>query len=250
MDSRSLLDTKYKALEDFTRRLLSSDVKDQIAKIILFGSVARGDARQDSDIDVLVFGFGDLRKLFRMCAEVAFDILIESGEYIQVLAYCIDDFSPPRSYFLYRVMLYGKEIYSMGEEELKDRETRDYLILSQEYLEMAETSLSNGKYRVAVDTAYNAAESCARGLLLLELPELPRSHGGLLNKFSELYVKNGPLSRRIGSDLNVMLRLRSTARYDAHGLIDKQNAQDAIELARTLMEALEARLGLDQTEQQ
>ena len=56
MHSRSLLDTKYKALEDFTQRILASDVKDQIAKIILFGSVARGDARQDSDVDVLVFG--------------------------------------------------------------------------------------------------------------------------------------------------------------------------------------------------
>jgi len=242
MNPESLLDTKYKALEDFTQRLLSSDLKDQIAKIILFGSVARGDARQDSDVDVLVFGFGDLRKLFRMCAEVAFDILMESGEYIEALAYCIDDFSPPRSYFLYRVMLYGKEIYSMGEEELKDRETRDYLILSQEYLEMAETSLSNGKYRVAVDTAYNAAESCARGLLLLKLPEPPRSHRGLITKFGEQYTKDGPLPKKLGSTLNTMLEFRDRARYDANFPMGEEEAQDAIELARTLMQALESEL--------
>ena len=244
MNPESLLDTKYKALEDFTQRLLSSDLKDQIAKIILFGSVARGDARQDSDVDVLVFGFGDLRKLFRMCAEVAFDILMESGEYIEALAYCIDDFSPPRSYFLYRVMLYGKEIYSMGEEELKDRETRDYLILSQEYLEMAETSLSNGKYRVAVDTAYNAAESCARGLLLLKLPEPPRSHKGLITKFGEQYTKSGPLPKKLGRTLNTMLELRGRARYDANFPMGKDEAQDAIQLARALMKALEGQIEL------
>jgi uncharacterized protein (UPF0332 family)/predicted nucleotidyltransferase len=242
MDSRSLLDTKYNALEDFTRRLLANDVKDQIAKIILFGSMARGDARQDSDIDVLVFGFGDLRKLFRMCAEVAFDILMESGEYIQVLTYCIDDLSPPRSYFLYRVMLYGKEIYSMGEEELKKRELEGYLSLAQEYLEVAESSLAEERYRVAVDTAYNAAESCARGLLLLRLPELPRSHRGLITKFSEQYTKDGPLPKKLGRTLNTILGLRGKARYDANSPMGKEEAQDAIELARTLMQALESKL--------
>ncbi len=242
MNFRSLLDTKYSALEDFVQRLLSSDLKDQIAKIILFGSMARGDARQDSDIDVLVFGFGDLRKLFRVCAEVAFDILIESGEYIEVLVYCIDDFSPPRSYFLYRVMLYGKEIYSMGEEELKERQLEGYLSLAQEYLEVAESSLAEERYRVAVDTAYNAAEACARGLLLLRLPELPRSHRGLITKFGEQYTKDGPLPKKLGRTLNTMLELRSRARYDANSPMGKEEAQDAIELARTLMQALESKL--------
>ncbi len=242
MNFRSLLDTKYSALEDFVQRLLSSDLKDQIAKIILFGSMARGDARQDSDIDVLVFGFGDLRKLFRVCAEVAFDILIESGEYIEVLVYCIDDFSPPRSYFLYRVMLYGKEIYSMGEEELKERQLEGYLSLAQEYLEVAESSLAEERYRVAVDTAYNAAEACARGLLLLRLPELPRSHRGLITKFGEQYTKDGPLPKKLGRTLNTMLELRGRARYDANSPMGKEEAQDAIELARTLMQALESKL--------
>ena len=244
MNPESLLDTKYKALEDFTQRLLASDVKDQIAKIILFGSVVRGDARQDSDVDVLVFGFGDLRKLFRVCADVAFDILMESGEYIEALAYCIDDFSPPRSYFLYRAMLYGKEIYSMGEEELKKRELEGYLSLAQEYFEVAESSLAEERYRVAVDTAYNAAESCARGLLLLRLPELPRSHRGLITKFSEQYTKDGPLPKKLGRTLNIMLELRGRARYDANSPMSKEQAQDAIQLARTLMKALEGQIEL------
>ena len=130
----------------------------------------------------------------------------------------------------------------MDEEELKDREVKDYLALAQEYLEMAEVSLANGKYRVAVDTAYNAAESCARGLLLLKLPELPRSHDGLITKFSELYVKDGPLPRKLGSSMNIMLKLRSRARYDANGLIEKRMAEDAIELAEAMMNALRGRI--------
>ena len=186
--------------------------------------------------------FGDLRKLLEVCAEISLDIAIESGEYIQALVYCIDDLSPPRTHFLYRVMLYGKEIYSMGEEELKNREMGNYLTLAEEYLESAESDISKGRYRVAVDTAYNAAESCVRGLLLSKLPELPRSQSGLLAKFGELYVKHGPLPRKLGSDMNLMLGLRSRARYDANDLISETQAQDAVELAGALMEALESQM--------
>jgi uncharacterized protein (UPF0332 family)/predicted nucleotidyltransferase len=237
-----LLTAKYSALEQFTQRLLASDAKDQIAKVILFGSVARGDARQDSDVDVLIFAFGDLRKLSEVCAEVSLDIVMESGEYIQALVYCIDDFSPPRSYFLYRVMRYGKEVYSMDEDELRNKEMKNYLSLAQEYLEMAETALANGKYRVAVDTAYNAAEACAKGLLLLKLPELPRSHSGLLAKFGELYIKHGPLPKKLGSNMNITLKLRSEARYDADGLISEGEAEGAIQVAEAVMKALEERM--------
>ena len=242
MHASQLLATKYDALEKFTQQLLSSKVSDQIAKIVLFGSVARGDAHQDSDVDVLIFGFGDLRKLLEVCAEISLDIVTESGELIQSLVYSIGDLSPPGSYFIHRVMLYGKEIFSMDDEELRNREMEDCLSLAREYLESAEIDLADSRYRTAVDMAYNAAESCVRGLLLLKLPELPRSHGGLLNRFSELYVKNGPLPRKIGSDLNIMLKLRSIARYDAHGLIEERNAQDAVKLAKALMEALESQI--------
>lgn len=240
-----LLAAKHSALEQFTQRLLSSDARDQIAKMILFGSVARGDVQEHSDVDVLIFGFGDLYKLLEECAEASLDILMESGEYIESLVYCIDDFSPPRSYFLYRVLRYGKEIYSMDEEELRNREVEGYLDLAQEYLEDAESGLAEERYRVAVDTAYNAAESCARGLLRLKLLELPRPHKGLIAKFSELYVKDGTLPGRLGRILNVMLELRGRARYDANSLISKGEAENAIELAEALMKALRDRVGSD-----
>ena len=130
----------------------------------------------------------------------------------------------------------------MDEEELKNRELEGYLSLAQEYLEVAEISLAEERYRVAVDTAYNAAESCAGGLLLLRLPEPPRSHKGLITKFSEQYTKDGPLPKRLGITLNAMLELRGRARYDASSPMGKEEAQDAIQLAKTLMQALESEL--------
>ena len=45
---------KYqKAVDEFVKRALGK-YKDKIDSIILFGSIARGEAREESDIDILV----------------------------------------------------------------------------------------------------------------------------------------------------------------------------------------------------
>ncbi|HJH25577.1 MAG TPA: hypothetical protein C5S37_02130 [Methanophagales archaeon] len=50
---------KYQeAVEEFVRRVLER-YEDKIDSIILFGSVARGEAKEDSDIDILVIWKGD-----------------------------------------------------------------------------------------------------------------------------------------------------------------------------------------------
>ena len=48
---------KREAVEYFVK-LLKERFGGRIKKVILFGSVARGDAEEDSDIDVLVIGEG------------------------------------------------------------------------------------------------------------------------------------------------------------------------------------------------
>ncbi len=121
MQNSKILTAKYNALEDFIQRLLSSSVRDQIARIILFGSVAREDAREDSDVDVLVFGFGDMSRLSEECADASMEVMLEFGELVQSLVYCISDISPPRSYFLQQVTRDGKELYRMDDNELKDK---------------------------------------------------------------------------------------------------------------------------------
>jgi predicted nucleotidyltransferase len=52
--------------------------EDKIEGIILFGSVARGKAKEDSDIDVLVVGDVSLEEL----VDISFPILLEYGELI------------------------------------------------------------------------------------------------------------------------------------------------------------------------
>ncbi len=49
-----LMQRKLEAARSFAERLLASPARDHIAKIIVFGSVAKGTARPDSDVDVIV----------------------------------------------------------------------------------------------------------------------------------------------------------------------------------------------------
>ena len=55
-----------------------------IEEIILFGSVARGDDRPDSDIDILVITSGEDFRIREFLAGIAFDLLMQTGERLSV----------------------------------------------------------------------------------------------------------------------------------------------------------------------
>ena len=57
---------------------------DAIEEIILFGSVARGDDRPDSDIDILVITSREDFRLREYLTGLAFDLLMLSGERLSV----------------------------------------------------------------------------------------------------------------------------------------------------------------------
>lgn len=52
--------------------------REKIESIILFGSVARGEAKEDSDVDILVVGDVSLEEL----VDISFPILLKDGELI------------------------------------------------------------------------------------------------------------------------------------------------------------------------
>jgi predicted nucleotidyltransferase len=72
-----------KIINEFVERTVKS-YKKQIVKIILFGSFARGDQREDSDIDILVVVKGDRYNMLRRLSGIAFDLMLKYKEYISV----------------------------------------------------------------------------------------------------------------------------------------------------------------------
>jgi uncharacterized protein (UPF0332 family) len=69
-------------------------------------------------------------------------------------------------------------------------------------------------YRAAIDLGQNAIELVLKALILIRGEALPRSHGGYIHKFGELYVVKGEVEREIVTKLYRALELRNKARYD------------------------------------
>jgi len=229
-------------MEYFLEHLRRSAVRGSIAKIFLFGSFARGDANERSDVDLLVFCFDRPREVREACADAAFEAALQYGESVEPLVYCVDDLRYVPSNFLYSVLRRGKEIYAVPEEELVVREARNYLELARDYLGQAKNSFGVGDLRLAVDGAYNSCELSCKGLLLLKLHEIPRTHGGIVQKFGELYVRTKIVPEHTGRRLNLGLDLRNKARYDVHTRITRDDADEVVKLAETLIETLENQL--------
>ena len=63
-----------KSVEEFVRRALER-YRDEIEGIILFGSVARGEGKEDSDVDVLVKerNIKDMKEIHGMAFEVSME---------------------------------------------------------------------------------------------------------------------------------------------------------------------------------
>ncbi len=76
----SFLERKHLAVDKFKERLLQSSVGDKIARIILFGSLLRMDAGEESDVDLLIVATSDLKRVEETTSEISFDILLEMGQ--------------------------------------------------------------------------------------------------------------------------------------------------------------------------
>ena len=70
-------------IKEFVSRALER-YRDAIEGIILFGSVARGEGKKDSDVDILVVWKGDKLEGWDVLEDIAMDILLEYGQLISI----------------------------------------------------------------------------------------------------------------------------------------------------------------------
>lgn len=71
---------KKRALDSFMKRI--ETFRDIIVKVIVFGSYARGEAKEESDIDILIVVKD--KKIEQEVIGMAVEVLLEHGEYISV----------------------------------------------------------------------------------------------------------------------------------------------------------------------
>jgi predicted nucleotidyltransferase len=93
-------------IREFKRRAEQA-LPGRVVRVMLYGSRARGDARDDSDWDVAVFLKGEPTPTDRrVLSDIDFDLMMESGQHVQAIA--IDnEQSAEQSYFVTNVLKDG-----------------------------------------------------------------------------------------------------------------------------------------------
>ncbi len=101
ISSLGLSENKRKALEEFVREL-KEKYGGRVKRIILFGSVARGDFQEESDIDVLVIADGvGLKEI----SSITTRILLRYGEVISPVVRTEREFQERRAFTFNRTVL-------------------------------------------------------------------------------------------------------------------------------------------------
>lgn len=168
---------KQAVVEEFVRRLRRSSVGQWVGKVVLFGSVVRGEAGPGSDVDVLVVATAEPRRVQRVSSDIAFDLALETQEGIEPIVHCLHDWRLPHNLFLDTAKAQGREVFSMDDSELRKVESEGYLALAQHYWTGAQRNFAAGDFRLTVDAAYNAASRmgpAAQSCLGFEEPGLLR----------------------------------------------------------------------------
>lgn len=217
--------------------LISDSIGKKIVKIYYFGSRVKGKATKDSDVDILIIS-NDGREFEEDLLNKIYDFQLEYEIPLEVITYQINDLYPIKDYLLYNIIQYGKEVYSMSNEEIKNELVNNLKVLTEEYLESSIEVLEKNRLRLSIDAAYNAAELSTKALILLKEDDLPGSHGGIVNLWSRLYVKTGKVDKELGRALNISLKLRNDARYKPHANITLDNANYVINTAKKLLELI------------
>lgn len=92
---------KREAVEYFSR-LLKGRYGGRIREIILFGSVARGDAGEESDIDVLIIAEGISQKEI---SELTWEVLMRTGEVVSAIVESPREFEEMKDTSFHRTVL-------------------------------------------------------------------------------------------------------------------------------------------------
>jgi predicted nucleotidyltransferase len=82
------MDKRIKLLVNSVKEYLVKIYGERIKEVILYGSYVRGEATEDSDIDVLVLVDESLNpfEVRKRLSDLLFDILLEKGEFVSVIA--------------------------------------------------------------------------------------------------------------------------------------------------------------------
>ncbi len=227
---------------------LHTTMPDQVERLILFGSKARGDAHPESDVDVALVLREATHERRARVQDFTVDLMLEE-EPVDLTAIVYDhtelqhlaDIGAPlvRNIAEEGIPLVGEGI-KVGKGK-PEEVVRAFLNGAHERLISARVLIDAGQWRDAVSRAYYAVLDAADGALAAT-PITPKSHAGTLNLFSLRFIQAGRVEGRYGRLLNHIQKSRLEADYERMAVITESNAREALAEAEDFVAMVECLL--------
>lgn len=235
--------TRYRqAAEEFARRLV--EALPEVEAIVLYGSVARGEAHQDSDIDVLVLTEGESKALQERAWAIGQEIDDELHVFTQVAMENVSDFRA-RAEMGYpwerTIARMGQPLFDRGafasihaalprvrEEQAPYRPSQQVI---EDLLQSADQALAEAKHLLegrfwdgASSRAYYAMFYAASAAVMWAGVEEIRSHKALIDLFGRHVVQARGVEPAYLKELQAAFQLRLNADYKPGFHIDRTTA--------------------------
>lgn len=257
--SPAMPETLAPGLRDALRDQFRDTFGDRLHRLILYGSYARGDAGDDSDVDVLVVLEDSHDSSDREQAhEVMHRLREEYGERVSPLVTSRERFdtynqplyrnvreegellvprNDPDAELALQRHTYSPNLSPRGMKEA----TEDALDRARKNLDGARRDFEAGDYNRSTSGSYYAMLYAARAALN-EAEEAPKSHSGVQHQLRETYVKDGPLDAYYHSLLSQAEDKRLQADYELTPSFTAEDAEQWIERAEDFVDTIEALL--------
>jgi len=243
-----------RAVREYIERL-REHYRDRLAAVVLYGSRARGDADPESDADVLVVLKGEFdepteqRVVWNIAHEVD-----ETHDYYLLgpIVATEHDYRRRMLPIFMNIRREGIELWPGKLPAVREKEepygentsAEVALIryLMREALDDAQAGLQQSRYRWAANRGYYAMFHAATALLLSEGSAFSR-HRGVINGFSERYLKTGRFPLELGKMLSRAFDARNQADYNFRQPVTPEAAGEVVGSATAFVAEAERLLG-------
>jgi uncharacterized protein len=215
---------------------------DAVLDVRLFGSFARGEAHEDSDVDVAVVLESVDGSTQREVIDLAMDVGLPFELRLSPLVFDHATYQKWRRQERPLVMdIEGHEIPPLTAESRRESAAAE-LRLADEEIQVAEQLLYARHARIAQTRAYFALFRAIRGRLYSDGLE-PRTRDDVQRLWNVHFVRPRLYEPATGRLLSKLQKFREDADYAPDYVVDEHGAREDVEAARDLVERIQRELG-------
>jgi uncharacterized protein (UPF0332 family)/predicted nucleotidyltransferase len=227
------------------RDWLMQTMPDQVERLILFGSKARGDTHSESDVDIFLVLREATREQRNRVLDFTVDLTMEHEVNLTAIVYGHEELQQQveigmplvRNVAMEGIPLIGEGI-KVGKGK-PEEVARIFLQEAHERLTSTRVLVEAGQYHDAVSRAYYAVLDAADGVLAI-LGLTPKSYEGIMMLLSFHLIKSGRVEARYSGLLNKIQKARREADYNRMIDFTESDARTTLSEAEDFVAMLEA----------